>query len=160
MPFKSLLERLRHAPALAPSSQPFARKELAVAALMIEAAQIDRRVSQEERVVVARLVRERFALPDGEAACLLELATDELAAALDDWVFTRAVRESFPENDREDILEMIWEVVYADRQLARFEDLFMQRMAESLGVNAQAADRARSCAFARISTANQRDSEA
>lgn len=160
MPFKSLLERLRHAPALAPSSQPFARKELAVAALLIEAAQIDRRVSQEERVVVARLVRERFALPDGEAACLLELATGEFAAALDDWVFTQAVRESFPEDDREDILEMIWEVVYADRQLARFEDLLMQRMAESLGVNAQAADRARGCAFARMSTANQRGSEA
>lgn len=160
MPFKSLLEQLRHAPALAPAWQPFPRKELAVAVLMIEAAQIDRRMSQEERVVVARLVRERFALPDGEAACLLKLAMGEFAAALDDWVFTLAVRENFPEDEREDILEMIWEVVYADRKLERLEDLFMQRMVESLGVNVQAADRARGCAFARMSAANQPGSEA
>lgn len=160
MPFKSLLERLRHAPAPAPSSQPYPRKELAVAALLIEAAQIDRRVSQEERLAVARLVRERFALPDDEAVRVLELATGELAAALDDWVFTQAVREGFPEDDREDILEMIWEVVYADGQLARFEGLFMQRMVESLGVGASAADRARERAFARTGSAGERGGEA
>jgi uncharacterized tellurite resistance protein B-like protein len=160
MPLKSLIERLRHAPAPAPAAQPFPRKELAVAALLIEAAQVDRRVSQEERIVVARLVRERLALPDGEAARLLELANGEVAAALDDWVFTQAVREGFPEDEREEILGMIWEVVYADRQLARFEDLFMQRVAQALGVNAQAAERARGRAFARAGAENEQGGEA
>lgn len=149
MPFKSLIERLRRAPSPAPGAAPFPRKELAVAALLIEAAQIDRRVSAEERAVVARLVRERFALPAAEAAHLLALAGGEFAAALDDWLFTEAVREGFDADEREAILAMMWQVVYADGQLARFEDLFMQRVAESLALDAQAAERARGAAFAR-----------
>lgn len=161
MPFKRFLERLRLAPAPAPSSQPYLRKELAAAALLIEAARIDCEVSEEERLAVARLISERLALPPDEAARLLEpIPAGELAAEVDDSIVIQAVREGFAEGDREDILEMIWEVIYADGQLTRFEDLFMQRMVQSLGVNAQAAERARSCAFAQMSAANQRGSEA
>lgn len=160
MPIQSLLQRLRHAPMAAPTAQPFARRELAVAALLIEAAQIDRRVSQSERVVVAKLVRERFSMPEDDSAHLLALATGEFAAALDDWVFTEAVRDGFPEDEREEILGMIWEVVYADGQLARFEETFMQRLAQSLNVSEAAAERARGFAFARTPSANRWGGEA
>lgn len=149
MPFQSMLDRLRHPPTGAPVSQPFPRRDLAVVALLLEAAQIDRRVSPDERGLVAKLVRTRFALAGEDAAILLELATDEFAAALDDWVFTQAVREGFPDDDRVEILEMIWEVVYADGRLARLEDLLMQRLVKSLNVSESAAERARGFAFAR-----------
>ncbi len=149
MPIQSLLERLRHPPAAAPTTQPFARRELAVAALLIEAAQVDRSVSPSERMVLGKLVRGRFALPADDAQRLLALASGEFAAALDDWVFTEAVRDGFPEDEREEILGMIWEVVYADGQLARFEETFMQRLAQSLNVSEAAAERARGFAFAR-----------
>lgn len=153
MPIRSLLERLRQPPAPAPTELPFPRRELAVAVLLVEAAQVDRRVSAEERLAVAQLVRDRFALPQEDAAQLLEVAGGEFAAALDDWVFTQAVREGFSDGEREEILEMMWSVVYADGKLARFEELFMQRMAESLAVEAAAADRARIRAFARRGSA-------
>ncbi len=160
MPLKSLLDRLRHAPPPAPNELPFPRQELAVAALLVEAAQIDRRVSAEERAAVARLVRSRFALPDVEAARLLELAGGEFAAALDDWVFIQAVREGFSAPERVAVLEMIWEVVYADGHLARFEQLFMQRMGEALGIDAQAAEGAQERAFARTCAGKERGGEA
>lgn len=160
MAINSLLKQLRQAPASDPALQPFPRKELAVAVLLIEAAQIDRRVSQSERAVVERLVRERLALSANETANLLTLARGELALALDDWVFTQTVRESFAQDAREAILEMIWEIIYADQQLARFEVHFMQRMAESLGVNEAAAERARGAAFARMSTPKRWSNEA
>ena len=149
MPIQSLLERLRHPPTAAPTAQPFARRELAVAALLIEAAQVDRRISQPERLLLAKLVRARFALPPEDAARLLALAGGEFAAALDDWVFTEAVRNGFAEDEREEILGMVWEVVYADGQLARFEETFMHRLAQSLNVSEAAAERARGFAFAR-----------
>jgi len=160
MPIQSLLERLRHAPAPASSAQPFARRELAVAVLLIEAAQVDRSVSPSERMVLAKLVRARFALPAQDAARLLSLASGEFAAALDDWVFTEAVRDGFAEDEREEILGMVGEVVYADGQLARFEETFMQRLAQSINLSEAAAERARSFAFARTSNANRWGSEA
>lgn len=151
MPIQSLLERLRHPPAAAPTAGPFARRELAVAVLLIEAAQVDRRISPPERLLIAKLVRERFALPQDDAARLLTLASGEFAAALDDWIFTEAVRDGFPADEREEILGMLWEVVYADGQLARLEETFMQRLAQSIKVHEAAAERARSFAFARAS---------
>lgn len=160
MPFQSMLDRLRHPPAVAPVAQPFPRRELAVAALLVEAMQIDRRVSQHERAIVVKLVGERFALPGDEAARLLELATAVFSAALDDWVFAQAVREGFSDDEREEILGMIWEVVYADGRLARFEELLMQRLAESLSVNESAAERARGFAFARSPDASRWEGEA
>lgn len=160
MPFQSILDRLRHPPAAAPAAPTFARRELAVAALLIEAAQIDRSVSQHERAVVAKLVGERFALPGNDVARLLELAGGEFAAALDDWVFTQAVREGFSDAEREEILGMIWTVVYADGRLARFEELFMQRLASSMDVDESAAERARGFAFARSPEASRWGGEA
>ena len=160
MPLNSLLSRLRHAPAAAPSSLPFPRKDLAVAVLLIEASQVDRRVSPIERDAVARLVRERFALPQAEAQHLVELAGGTFAAALDDWVFTQAVHDGFTVDERGEIFEMIWEVVYADGQMARFEELFMQRLVDSLGLSEQAAERARGLGFARINaTSDKRSGE-
>lgn len=149
MPLKSLLEKLRAAPGTPPTLLPFARAELAVAALLLEAAQVDGHTRAEERATVQRLIRDNFRLPPAETAQLLQIAEGEFAAALDDWVFTQAVRESFAEPERQVVLEMLWQVVYADGKLARFEDALMARLAQSLDLSPQAADAARERAFAR-----------
>lgn len=155
MPLKSLLERLRMAPGAAPSSLPFPRTELAVAALLVEAVHIDGEAREDERAVVRRLVRERFRLPEAETARLLQIAEGEFSAALDDWVFTQAVREGFAAEERQAVLEMLWEVVYADGRLARFEDALMSRMGDALGLSPQDANAARERAFARASPAGR-----
>lgn len=160
MPLKSLLEKLSAAPEAAPSLLPFPRVDLAVAALLLEAAQVDGKRRDEEYAAVLRLIREHFHLPETETAQLLQVAEGEFAAALDDWVFTQAVREGFPEPEREAVLEMLWQVVYADGKLARFEDELMGRLAQALDLLPQAADAARERAFARSAPPAERGSEA
>jgi uncharacterized tellurite resistance protein B-like protein len=149
MLLKSLLERLRAAPDAAPTTLPFPRVELAVAALLLEAAQIDGETRQEERAVVLRLIRERLRLPEAETARLLQIAEGEFSAALDDWVFAEAVRVGFDAAERAKVLEMLWEVVYADGRLARFEDELMHRLRDALDLSPLEADAARERAFAR-----------
>ena len=153
MPLKSLLEKLRAAPGTPPTLLPFPRADLAVAALLLEAAQVDGSIREEERTVVKRLVREHFRLPPAETAQLLQIAEGEFAAALDDWVFTQAVRECFGEQERQAVLEMLWQVVYADGKLARFEDELMGRLSTALDLSPQAVDAARERAFARANSA-------
>ena len=155
MPLKSLLQKLNAAPEAPPSPLPFSRVDLAVAALLLEAAQVDGKRHEEEYATVLRLIRERFNLPPTETAPLLQLAEGEFAAALDDWVFTQAVREGFAAADRQRVLEMLWQVVYADGKLARFEDELMGRLAEALDIPPQAADEARERAFARTTSAER-----
>lgn len=149
MPMKSLLEKLRGAPAAAPSSLPYPVIDLAVAALLVEAAQVDGAIPPAEREVMQRLMREHLRLPEEETAQLLRLAEGEFAAALDDWVFTQTVRERYATEERQRVLEMMWRVVYADGRLARLEDALMGRVADALGLAPAQADAARTLAYAR-----------
>lgn len=149
MPKKSLIEKLRGAPAAAPSSLPYPAIDLAVAALLVEAAQIDGAIPPAEREIMQRLMRERLRLSEEETALLLRIAEGEFAAALDDWVFTQTVREHYAMEERQRVLEMMWRVVYADGRLARLEDALMGHVTEALGLAPEQADAARTLAYAR-----------
>lgn len=150
-----LLALLQQDPAAPPDTvgTPFQRREIAAVALLIELAQSDRRAPPEERGTIERLVRERFGLDAATAARLIAAAQSELDASLEDWVFAHAVREGFDERERAGIVELLWEVVYADGRLARFEASAMRRLTEQLGIGKAASEAARAQAFARMTSA-------
>lgn len=149
MPFQNLLAKLRQRPAAAPTELPYPQPDLAVAALLVEAAQVDGSIPTSERTLIRRLIRDHFHLPAPETEALLRVAEGEFAAALDDWVFTHAVRESFDVAERQTVLEMMWQVVYADGCLEHFEDALLHRSAKALGLSPEQADTARERAYAR-----------
>jgi uncharacterized tellurite resistance protein B-like protein len=103
-----------------------------------------------ERDAALRLLRERFGLSVEIASGMLAAAEEQLDASLEDWVFAHAVRTGFDRSEREEVVEMLWEVVYADGELRHFEERTVQRLAEELCVEAEAAERARLQAFARV----------
>ncbi len=147
--FESLIRRLSREPSPPPVAQAlFERRQLAVAALLVEAAHIDRNAGADERRAVAALLREHFGLAERDAQCLLEEAEQRYAASLDDWIFARAVRDGFDENERIEVLRMMWEVVYSDGRLAAFELDLLQRLCTALDIDDDAAESARVLAFA------------
>ena len=59
---------------------------------------------------------------------LIAAARSQLDASLEDWVFAATVREGFTEDERADILGLLWEVIYADGSLARLEESLLHRL--------------------------------
>src|SRR5512138_2928618 len=100
---------------------PFSRRDIAVVALLVEIAQSDRRLDAAEIATIERIVCERFGLDAPNAERLIAAARRELDAALEDWIFATAVREGFDAEARVAIVELLWEVVYADGSLVRLE---------------------------------------
>ena len=151
-----LMELLRRAPppTNATVGAPFARREIAVVALLIEAAQIDRASSTEELAAVERIVRERFGLDAAVAGQLIAAARSQLDASLEDWVFAVAVREAFTLDERAAILGLLWEVIYADGRLAVLEESLLRRLARQLRVGDAECEAARARAFARVGRAS------
>jgi len=150
--FEKLLSLLKHAP---PSTAdtvgaPFERRHLAVAVLLLELARIDRTVSPVERAAIERFVRARFGLDAAAAAHLIETAQRMLDASLEDWVFATAVRTGFGAGERVEIVTVLWEVVYADGGLARFEEDLAERLSRQLGIDGGELETARARAFARV----------
>ncbi len=118
----------------------------AVAALLVTAAHMDDRFDAAERAVIERLLAERFALSAADARQLAMAATEAMAQSTQLLPFTdRIVREVSIE-DRARILEMLWEVAYADGVLDPHEDSLLRRVAGLIHV----PDRERGLARQRV----------
>jgi uncharacterized tellurite resistance protein B-like protein len=139
---------------------PFERRQLAVAALLLEIAQSDRSVAPEELETIARIVRERFGIDASTAERLIETARTQLDASLEDWIFASAVREGFSAEERVAIVSMLWEVVYVDGRLAHLEETLICRLSEELGIGETQREAARAQAFARVGLRRGADTNA
>jgi len=121
-----------------PSDAPLQTKEdekLAAAALMVEVASHDGEISRVEREHIMRLLQDKMDLNEAEA---LELFVDALATQDDSnhiLGFTRKIKDHFDEAGREKIIELLWEVVFADGEEDAYESNLLRRVAGLLYVS-------------------------
>jgi len=101
---------------------------LAVAALLIEAAHTDDHFGEAERAVVARVLEQRFALPQAAARELLAGAETVAARSAQLFRFTQIINERMSPEQRIRVIEMLWEVAYADGHLDPLEDTLLRRV--------------------------------
>ncbi len=108
---------------------------LAAAALLVHAAAIDGEMSQAERDKLRTVLRVRFALDDAAAGELIEKATAAEQEAVDLYHFTHLLNRTLNEPGRAKVIEMMWEIVYADGSRDELEDNLLWRAADLLGVS-------------------------
>jgi uncharacterized tellurite resistance protein B-like protein len=119
---------------------------VAAAAVMVEAAQMDEHFDTVERQAIRRILGERFGLKPEETVTLLAAAerANEQTAQL--FRFTHILVSRLTPEQRIPIIEMLWEVAYADGALAAEEDALIRRIAGLLYVS----DRDRGLARQRV----------
>ncbi|MFL6797286.1 MAG: TerB family tellurite resistance protein [Xanthobacteraceae bacterium] len=110
---------------------------LAAAALLVHAAAIDGTVSAAERAKLHDVIRAQFGLDQADAEELVSEATEAEHDAVDLYHFTSLLNRSLNEGGRQRIVEMMWEVVYADGRVTEFESNLMWRAADLLGVSSR-----------------------
>jgi uncharacterized tellurite resistance protein B-like protein len=108
---------------------------LAAAALLVHAAAIDGDMSQAERDKLHAIVKRRFGLDDGATDELIDKATVAEQEAVDLYHFTSLLNRTLDEEGRARIIEMMWEIVYADGRRDELEDNLLWRAADLLGVS-------------------------
>ncbi len=111
-----------------------AELHLAAAALLVEAAQIDDCFDEAERARVGALLRGRFELDAGAVESLIEAAEIRTESASGLYGFTSEIRRHFDHGERIAMIEMLWDVVYADGVLHDFEANMLRRVAGLLYV--------------------------
>lgn len=107
---------------------------VACAVLLIDAAQADHDVHDEEMRVVERLLRERFGLDADESAALMRHAREQLDHSVALQGFTRRLTDALDEEERGALVGMLWDVVYADGKLDAWEEHLVRRVADLLYV--------------------------
>ncbi len=128
------------------ASQPFAERDVAAVALLLEAASADGNYGEAEHLTLCELVARKMALAPDRAAALLDAARARQHQAVELFRFTDAVNRAMDEGERAALVEMLWEVVYADGVLDAFEDRLIRSVAALLHV----ADRIRAEARQRV----------
>jgi len=117
----------------APPKQPVGehRLRVATAALLAEVMRLDGQ-AEGERTAVLAAVRTRFALTDAEADALVALAEAEAREAVDYYQFTSLINREFGREDRIRIIELMWQVAYADATLSAHEQHVIRKIADLL----------------------------
>lgn len=138
----------------APEGKPHEQAELrlAAAALLVEAAKLDGSFDGMERVHIATLLKERFGMDGADVAELIEAADEETELAGGLYGFTKEVRVNFDHEERISMIEMLWEVAYADGSLHDFESNMLRRVAGLLYVTDRESGDARKRVLGRLSS--------
>ncbi len=128
----------------------FEELQVAAAALLVEAAEMDGGFDERERAKVLELVRVRFALSEVESESLVELAHERVAQSSQIYGFTRTVKDHFADEERIELMEMLWEVAYADGILHPYEANLLRRVAGLIYVPDRASGDARKRVMAKL----------
>ena len=107
---------------------------LAATALLIHVISLDGEPSDIEKRKLHSLIESRFGLDPGSADRLIASAMLAEGEAVDLYHFTSVIMRSVDEVGRLRIVEMMWELVYADGQVTEFEDNVVWRASDLLGI--------------------------
>jgi uncharacterized tellurite resistance protein B-like protein len=139
-----MLDRLRHfiidviSPE-APDHRSFDETgcKLAATALFIHVISLDGEPSDVEIRKLHELIENRFGLDPGTANKLITSATLAEGEAVDLYQFTSVLMRSLNDEDRLRIVEMMWELVYADGRVSEFEENVVWRAADLLAISSR-----------------------
>lgn len=110
-------------------------EKLAAAALMVEVAVQDGEFDSAERTIIEKSLTEKLNLSAEDAEELLSQAEDKQSQSIQILSFTKEIKNHFDDKGREHIMEMLWEVVFADGEEDNYESNLMRRIAGLLYIS-------------------------
>lgn len=131
--FRAFLESLTEAtsPAVIEAGDP----RIAVMALCIQVMDADGETLDSERKKVRGMIKDHYQLDDSTLDALIAAGENAESQAIDFFRFTSDIKRHFSEEQRIDLIGMLWEIVYADGKRSEMEDHVIWRIADLLGVS-------------------------
>ena len=107
---------------------------LAIGALLLEMTHMDGVAWQEQREAVEVAMHKHFGLTEVETAKLLELAEEERSESTDYFQFTSLINNNYTREEKIRLVELLWQVAYANKDLHMYEEHLVRKIAELLHV--------------------------
>ena len=107
---------------------------MAIATLLMEVARSHADISELERQAVQRLIETHFALPTDVSRTISSAAEHEAEHATSLYPLTSLINRECSQQDKRQVVKMLWEVSLADGHLNRHEEHIIRRIADLLHV--------------------------
>ena len=108
--------------------------QLATAALLVEMVHADADESADELQAVRAALKSAFDLDNDTITTIIKLAQDERDAATCLHEFTRSLNDVLDTDGRTRVVELLWQVAYADGRLDVYEEHLVRKVADLLHV--------------------------
>ena len=111
--------------------------EVAACALFLEMAAMDGEFGDDEMDVILSALQDHHGLTQEDAAALVENANQEREESIDLWQFTHRINENYTVEEKLQVIELVWEIAYADGLLDKHEDYLVHKLADLLRLTHQ-----------------------
>ncbi len=101
---------------------------VATCALFVEMARIDDKFTQTEVDTILSILQEKYGLSQEHADALLAEADKELDESVDLWQFARLINENYSVDEKIEIIETLWQMVFVDGKMDRYEHYLMSKL--------------------------------
>ncbi|MFT7409432.1 MAG: putative tellurite resistance protein B-like protein [Oleispira sp.] len=111
------------------------KPELAAAALLVEIMNADHDLSPAESESIKNILLDTLLINADVADELLATAKKEVHEATDLFQFTGVINTSYDYEEKVTLIESLWKVAYSDKQLDKYEEHMVRRIADLLYVS-------------------------
>jgi uncharacterized tellurite resistance protein B-like protein len=101
---------------------------IATCALFLEMARIDEKFTKEEMETVLSIMQEKYGLSREHADTLVAEADKELEDSVDLWQFARLINDNYSIDEKMEIIEILWRMVYVDGKMDEYEHYLMSKL--------------------------------
>lgn len=101
---------------------------VATCALLLEMARIDETFTQAEMDTILSILKEKYGLTREHADALVVAADKALDESVDLWQFARLINENYSNEEKIEIIETLWKIVYVDGKMDRYEHYLMHKL--------------------------------
>lgn len=106
-----------------------------VMALCIQVMEADGKVLDSEKAALRARFKAFYGVDEAELDALVAAGFDAESEAIDFFHFTAELKRQLSEEQRIDLIGLLWEIVYADGERSEMEDHAIWRIADLLGVS-------------------------
>ncbi|TCL72776.1 TerB family tellurite resistance protein [Rhizobium sp. BK251] len=133
---------------------------IAVAALCMQVMEADGTIQDSEKKRLRKLLKEQYSLDGRQLDALIAAGQEAESSAVDYFRFTSDLKRHLDNEQRLELIGILWDIVYADGERSEMEDHVIWRIADLLGVSARERIMKRQEAAARLSDRDKEGDDA
>lgn len=107
----------------------------ATCVVLLEAATADDNFSEEEQQKVIEILKTKFQMTDEAVQELITESKRVRKDATDLWYFTNLINENLSTEEKYGLMEQVWEVIYSDGTLDKFENYVAHKLFNMLRID-------------------------
>jgi uncharacterized tellurite resistance protein B-like protein len=109
--------------------------KVATSVILLEAATADSNFSAEEQEKIVEILKSRFQMSDESVKELIDESENERKNSTGLWYFTNIINENLNNEEKYNLMELVWEVIYSDGTLDKFENYIAHKLLKVLNID-------------------------